>query len=81
MRLGVGCLALLGVVLVLQDAFEVMLLPRRVRRRRRITRLLFRTTRRDRSGLSGYIPQVGRRDHWLSLFGPARTRRISSSST
>ena len=70
MRMIVGCLALLGVVLVLQDAFEVMLLPRRVRRRRRITRLFFRSTWRAWSGLSGRIPQVGRREHWLSLFGP-----------
>ncbi len=70
MRLIVGCLALLGVALVLQDAFEVMLLPRRIRRRRRITRLFFRSTWRAWSGLSVRIPHVARREHWLSLFGP-----------
>ena len=70
MRYAIGCLALLGVALVLQDAFEVMLLPRRVRRRRRITRLFFRSTWRAWSSLSVRIPHVARREHWLSLFGP-----------
>ena len=70
MKLIVGCLALLGVALVLQDAFEVMLLPRRVRRRRRITRLFFRSTWRAWSSVSARIPHVARREHWLSLYGP-----------
>ena len=57
------------IVVVLQDAFEVMLLPRRVTRRFRAARLYFRSvwsvwTRWSRTF------RGARREHFLSLFGP-----------
>jgi hypothetical protein len=38
----IGPFALVAIVLVLQDAFEVMLLPRRVQRRTRVAVIYFR---------------------------------------
>ncbi|MBV9750418.1 MAG: hypothetical protein JO157_16555, partial [Acetobacteraceae bacterium] len=61
-------LALLS--LVLQDAFEVMLLPRRVQRRRRLVRVHFRATWAAWSSLARRLAPGPQREHLLSLFGP-----------
>ena len=57
------------IVVVLQDAFEVMLLPRRVARRFRVARLYFRSVwgmwKRCSRAFTG-----ARREHFLSVFGP-----------
>ncbi len=57
------------ILLVLQDAFEVMLLPRRVARRFRAARLYFRVVwgvwKRCSQAFRG-----ARREHFLSVFGP-----------
>jgi hypothetical protein len=61
--------ALLLLALVLQDAFEVMLLPRRVSRKYRLTRLYFRMTWWVWSRLATAFPKGGRREGFLSVFG------------
>ena len=68
--LAADTLAVLVLVFVLQDAFEVMLLPRRVQRRVRITRFYFRFSwfmwrRVGRAMLAGAA-----RERFLSVFGP-----------
>ncbi len=55
---------------VLQDAFEVMLLPRRVQRRLRFVRLYFRQTWTMFSAFAGRLPQGARRERMLSVYGP-----------
>jgi hypothetical protein len=66
----IALLALALLALVLQDAFEVMLLPRRVQRRRRLMRLHFRATWAAWSALALRIASGPRREHLLSLYGP-----------
>lgn len=64
--------ALAGVALlliVLQDAFEVMLLPRRVQRNLRFMRLYFRAIWAVWSGLAARLPAGARRERFLSVFG------------
>jgi len=63
-------LALALLAVILQDAFEVMLLPRRVRRRFRLMGVYFRTCWAAWGALAGRIKDPPRREHVLSLFGP-----------
>jgi hypothetical protein len=62
-----GALLLL---LVFHDAFEVMLLPRRIRRKLRFVTLLFRYTWTLWSWIAERMRQGIRRDMFLSLYGP-----------
>jgi hypothetical protein len=65
--------ALTGVLLVLlalQDSFEVMVLPRRVRRRWRLTRFYYRAAWKLWRGLSKLLPAGRYREDALSVFGP-----------
>lgn len=55
--------------LVLQDAFEVMLLPRRLQRRVRLTRTYFRLTWAAWAKLAMLLPEGRRREGLLSHFG------------
>jgi hypothetical protein len=57
-------------LLVLHDAFEVMLLPRRVKSRLRIVRLFFRFTWLLWSKIARRITTEERRHNVLSLYGP-----------
>jgi hypothetical protein len=57
-------------VLVLWDAFETIILPRRVTRRLRLTRLFYLTTWRFWSALGRHLSPVARREGYLSYFGP-----------
>jgi len=57
-------------LLVLHDAFEVMLLPRRVKSRLRIVRLFFRFTWLMWSKIARRIASEERRHNYLSLYGP-----------
>ena len=66
----IGLAALCLLLLVLQDAFEVMLLPRRVQRRRRLVRLFFRSTWRGWREVAALVPEGPRRESFLSIFGP-----------
>ena len=54
---------------VLQDAFEVMLLPRRVQRRWRFMRFFFAATWAGWTRLGRAIPVGGRRERFLGLYG------------
>jgi hypothetical protein len=56
-------------LIVLQDAFEVMLLPRRVQRNLRFMRLYFRAIWSIWSGLGARLPAGARRERFLSVFG------------
>jgi hypothetical protein len=62
-----GCLVLFCVG---QDAFEVMLLPRRIRRRIRLVSILFSVTWGATSSVARRIPLGDRREQFLSLYGP-----------
>lgn len=62
--------ALVLLALVLQDAFEVMLLPRRVVRRVRVARLYFRSIWVIWTRCARVFPPGARREHFLSVFGP-----------
>jgi ion channel len=65
--------AVLGIailLIVLWDGFETMVLPRRVTRKVRLTRLFYRTAWRLWSGIGRRMAQGKRRDAYLSIFGP-----------
>ena len=65
--------AIFGVVLilvVLGDAFETVVLPRRVTRRVRLARLFFRGTWLPWSALLRWISSGKRRETYLSFYGP-----------
>ena len=66
-------IALLGLMLlltVLWDAFEVIILPRRVTRRFRLARLFYRFTWTLWSSVARLIRNDKRRETYLSIFGP-----------
>ncbi len=65
----VALLALLMLVATLQDAFEVMLLPRRVMRRLRFVSLYYRLTWVAWSALACRLRRDDRREHFLSVYG------------
>lgn len=65
--LGAGLLLLL---LILQDAFEVMLLPRRVQRRWRFVRFYFQGTWAVWRGLARLHKPGAARERFLSVYGP-----------
>src|SRR2546425_2259314 len=65
---GVVGVVLIGVIL--WDTFETVVLPRRVARRLRPARLLFRTLWRFWLLAAAGIRRPGRRESFLSLFGP-----------
>jgi ion channel len=65
----VALLALLLLAVTLQDAFEVMLLPRRVMRRLRFVSLFYRLTWFVWSALAYRLPRDGQREHVLGVYG------------
>ncbi len=62
-------LAVTLLIIVLQDAFEVMLLPRRVHRRVRLTRFYFVVAWATWREVARRLPLGARRERFLSLFG------------
>ncbi|HEY0207011.1 MAG TPA: ion channel [Acetobacteraceae bacterium] len=62
--------ALVLLAVTLQDAFEVMLLPRRITRRFRFMRVYFRACWAAWGALARHIKDPSRQEHMLSLFGP-----------
>jgi len=62
---------ILLLVLLLQDAFEVMLLPRRVQRRWRLVRFYFRGTWAVWSAAGRLRREGAGRERLLSIYGPA----------
>ncbi len=63
-------LAVAVIALVVQDAFEVMLLPRRVHRRVRLVRGYYRVSWKSWRWLAMRVPASRRRENILSHFGP-----------
>jgi Ion channel len=63
-------LAIVIIFAVLWDGFETMVLPRRVTRRFRFTRLFYRSTWRAWSGLLHAIPSAPGRETFRGFFGP-----------
>src|SRR5262245_59378476 len=62
-----GALLLVG---VLWDAFETMLLSRRVSRGVRVTTLFYRLTWRPWSGIARRMAPGRRRENFLTIYGP-----------
>jgi len=69
MRWGIGALGAALLAAVLLDAFETIILPRRVSRRFRITRLFYRGTWLPWRATARLLP-AKRREAFLSFFGP-----------
>lgn len=69
MPLLIALIAATGLVVVLQDAFEVMLLPRRVHRRLRLTRFYYTVAWSSWSWVARRMPDGTRRERFLSVFG------------
>ena len=63
-------MGLLLLALTAQDAFEVMLLPRRVLRRVRLVSFFYRLTWAAWSALTQHLPRNNQREHLLAVFGP-----------
>ena len=61
---------LILILAVLWEAFETIILPRRVTRRFRLTRLFYRFTWRPWSAAVGRIRSKHRRETFLSFYGP-----------
>src|SRR5258708_10490246 len=67
------CAVLLGLALILamfQDAFETIILPRRVSRRFRLSRMFYISTWRLWSAVGLRIRGSNRRETFLGYFGP-----------
>jgi Ion channel. len=58
------------IVVVLWEGFETIVLPRRVTRRFRLTRLFYRRTWRPWAKMVGSVIPARWRETWLSVFGP-----------
>jgi hypothetical protein len=58
------------VVLVLLDAFETIVLPRRIRREFRLSRVFYRRTWQPWRRIAESIDAPGRRENFLGYFGP-----------
>lgn len=70
MRWLIALAAALWIVVIAWDTFEAVVLPRRVTRRFRTTRLFFRTTWWAWSALARRMRGQGRRETYLSFYGP-----------
>lgn len=70
MTIFAAALALFFIVIVLIDAFESIVLPRRVMRRVRLTRFFYQHTWRPFAALARQIKSAKRRETVLSYYGP-----------
>ena len=70
MDLLIAILGVLLILVVLWDAFETIILPRRVTRRFRLTSLFYRSIWWPFSGLARRLPSAKQREKYLGLFGP-----------
>ncbi len=70
MEICVGILGIILILVVLQDGFETIVLPRRVIRRYRFARLFYMSTWKPWSALAKKIKSTDRREYMLSFFGP-----------
>src|SRR6266576_2410677 len=58
------------ILLILLDAFETVVLPRRIRRQFRLTAWFYRYTWRPWSRITSHIKSPSRRENFLGYFGP-----------
>jgi hypothetical protein len=70
MELVVGIIGILLLFIILWDAFETIVLPRRVRSRVRLARLVYSITWSAWSAIARRIRSANRRDNFLSYYGP-----------
>src|SRR6266853_5381105 len=70
MPLVAGIAGALLVLVILWDAFEAIILPRRVMRRWRLSRFVYRITWRGWSAIARRIRKTKRREAYLSFYGP-----------
>ena len=70
MRILAAAVGVLVIVGILWDTFETIVLPRRVSRRVRLTRLFYVWTWAPVAGLARRVPPGKRRDRYLSFYGP-----------
>src|SRR6266849_6674706 len=70
MRILVAILGIALLLIVLWDAFEVIILPRRVTRKLRLTRIFYRSTWQPWAAAMRRISKVSRRELLLSFYGP-----------
>jgi Ion channel len=66
----IAALGALWIVVIVWDAFEAIVLPRRVTRRLRPTRMFYRVSWFVWSAAGRRMPGGGRRETYLSFFGP-----------
>ena len=71
MRLLAICLGFVLIVVVAQDAFETIVLPRRVTRRIRLTKLFYRVTQKGWNSISRLILSSTRRDAFRGYMAPS----------
>src|SRR6185436_18060915 len=70
MRYLIGTIGILLVAIVLWEAFETIILPRRVTRRLRVTSFLYFITWQPWTALARAIRNNRRREKLLGFFGP-----------
>ena len=70
MRSAAAVISLCAILILLFDVFEVMLLPRRIRRKVRLVRFFFRTTWHVWSGAALRMKPGSGRETLLSFYGP-----------
>ena len=70
MRILAGVLGVIFIMVALWDAFETVVLPRRVTRRVRVARLFYRYTWRLWSALAHSVSSGRRLENYLSFYGP-----------
>jgi len=70
MSLTIGIAGIVLLFIILWDAFETIVLPRRVRSRVRLARLFYRYTWAFWSAIGRRIHTASRRDNFLSYYGP-----------
>ncbi len=70
MRILVAVLGISLLIFVLWDAFETIVLPRRVTRRVRLTRMFYRATWTPWAAAVRLLPAGKRRETYLSFYGP-----------
>jgi hypothetical protein len=71
MRLLAIFVGIVLIVLVAQDAFETIVLPRRVTRRIRLTKLFYRVTQKGWNSISRLIRSSARRDAFRGYMAPS----------
>jgi hypothetical protein len=70
LHIAVGIIGLAFILIILQDAFETIILPRRVTRSFRLARAFYIVTWQVVTSIAHKIESLDRREYFLSYFGP-----------